>query len=60
MTIPSAKLLCISTGYAQTGVLYDMHKRFFGKDDENVLVWQATTRDMNENITAEFIQSEIE
>ena len=41
-TIPDAKLLCISTGYAQVGALYDAHKEHFGKDDDEVLIWQST------------------
>jgi phage terminase large subunit-like protein len=32
-TIPGAKLLCISTGYAQVGALYDAHKAHYGKDE---------------------------
>ena len=35
-TIPDAKLLCISTGYAQVGALYDAHKEHYGKDDDDV------------------------
>jgi hypothetical protein len=60
-TIPGAKLLCISTGYAQTGALYEAHRRYFGKDaSRDVLVWQADTRTMNPTISQEFIDTEIE
>jgi Phage Terminase len=59
-TIPDAKLLCISTGYAQVGALYDAHKQHFGKDDDDVLVWQADTAAMNPTISQEFIDKEIE
>ncbi len=59
-TIPIAKLICISTGYAQVGVLYDMHKKYHGQDDNEVLVWQADTATMNPTISQNFIDKEIE
>src|SRR5215467_7570656 len=59
-TIPDAKLLCISTGYAQVGVLYDMHKKYHGRDDDEILVWQADTATMNPTISQKFIDKEIE
>jgi hypothetical protein len=46
-TIPDAKLLCISTGYAQTGALYDAHKKHYGKEDDDIMVWQVDTASMN-------------
>ena len=59
-TIPDAKLLCISTGYAQVGALYDAHKEHYGKDDDEVLVWQADTASMNPTISQAYIDKEIE
>src|SRR5215471_17784209 len=59
-TIPDAKLLCISTGYAQTGALYDAHKEHYGKDADDVLVWQADTASMNPTISQSYINREIE
>jgi hypothetical protein len=59
-TIPDAKLLCISTGYAQVGALYDAHKEHYGKDDDDVLVWQSDTASMNPTISQKFIDKEIE
>jgi hypothetical protein len=59
-TIPEAKLLVISSPYAKAGVVFEAHRRYFGKDDAPVLVWQAATRTMNPNITEAFIQAEIE
>jgi hypothetical protein len=58
-TIPGAKLLCISTGYAQVGTLYEMHKENFGRDESDVLVWQAETRTMNPGISQAMIEREI-
>jgi len=59
-TIPDAKLLCISTGYAQVGALYDAHKEHYGKEDDDVLVWQADTASMNPTISQAYIDKEIE
>jgi hypothetical protein len=49
-TIPGAMLLCASSPYARRGALWDVHKRFFGKPDAPVLVWQASTRVMNPTV----------
>src|SRR5262249_51871373 len=59
-TIPNSKLLCISTPYSQTGVMYEAHKEFYGVDNDDVLVWQATTSVMNPTIDEALIQREIE
>jgi hypothetical protein len=59
-TIPNARLILISTGYAMQGVLYDLHRQHFGKDDSPVLVWQSDTRTMNPNISQAFIDEQIE
>jgi len=55
-TIPNAMLLAISTPYAKLGVLYDMHQKYFGKDDDEVLVWKAPTRVMNPTISEKIIE----
>lgn len=49
-TIPGAALICASSPYARRGALWDAHRRYHGKDDAPVLVWQAQTRDMNPSI----------
>ncbi len=59
-TIPDAKLLCISTGYAQTGALYDAHKKHYGKEDDDIMVWQVDTASMNPTISQAYIDKEIE
>jgi len=49
-TIPGAMLICASSPYARRGALWDAHRRYHGKSDAPVLVWQAATRDMNPTI----------
>jgi hypothetical protein len=58
-TIPTSKLLCISTGYAQCGSLYDAYRMHYGKDS-HTLVWQGDSHSMNPNISEEFMRGEIE
>jgi hypothetical protein len=59
-TIPTAKLILISTGYAMAGVLYELHKEHYGKDDSPVLIWQSDTITMNPRISQEFVDEQIE
>jgi hypothetical protein len=59
-TIPSSKLLIISTPYNQSGTLYESHREHFGKDDDHVLVWVAETWVMNPTISEDLIQRELE
>ena len=46
-TVPGALLLMISSPYARRGALHETHARYFGKNDSDVLVWQAESRTMN-------------
>jgi hypothetical protein len=58
-TIPGAKLLCISTGYAKAGVLFEAYREHYAKEDDHVLVWQAATSVMNPTISATLIEREL-
>ena len=46
-SIPGAVLLMASSPYAKRGELYNAYRRHFGKDDARVLVWKASTLEMN-------------
>src|SRR5262249_50203772 len=46
-TVPTSLLLCLSSPYARRGALWDTYSRYFGKDSDEVLVWQATSKEMN-------------
>jgi len=54
-TIPGAMMLLASSPYAKRGSLYDAFRRHFGKDDAKVLVWKATSSEMNPLVPAEII-----
>ncbi|PSO29844.1 hypothetical protein [Bradyrhizobium sp. MOS002] len=49
-SIPGSVLLCASSPYAKRGALWDAYKTYFGKDDPAVMVWRASTREMNATI----------
>jgi hypothetical protein len=59
-TFPDAMIIAASSPYAKRGILWDAHKRYFGKDDPGTLVWRAATRLMNPTVPQEFIDSEFE
>ena len=59
-TVPQSMLLVISSPYARSGVLYEHHRDYFGKDDLEILVWQAPTRVMNPTISEQLINRETE
>ena len=49
-TIPGAVLLLASSPYAKRGALYQMHRRYFGRDEAPALIWRAPTRTMNPSV----------
>jgi hypothetical protein len=59
-TIPGSLLLGISSPYSQTGPLWQVHKEHYGREESDVLVWQASTRIMNPTISQVLIDQETE
>lgn len=49
-TVPDALLLAISSPYARRGELWRMYDQYFGREDSDILVWQADTRTMNSSV----------
>jgi hypothetical protein len=58
-TIPNSMLLVISSPYARSGVLFESHRDYYGKDDSEVLVWQAPTKVMNPTLDQGLIDREM-
>jgi hypothetical protein len=48
---PDAMLLCASSPHARKGALWDAYRKFYGKDDAQVLVWQASTKTMHPSVS---------
>jgi hypothetical protein len=59
-TIPRAMLLKASSPYARRGDLFDDFRKYYGQNDARVLVWKASTRDMNPSVPQSFIDREYE
>ena len=55
-SIPGAMLLMASSPYAKRGELYNAYRRHFGKDGGRVLVWKASTQEMNPSIDKAVIE----
>jgi hypothetical protein len=49
------KLVILSSPYAQSGALFDLHRKYFGRNDAPVLVWQASAPDMNPTLPADYL-----
>jgi hypothetical protein len=59
-TIPGAPLLCASSTYDMTGVLYEAFVKNYGKDTSPVMVWKADTLTMNPSFRQEVIDATYE
>ena len=59
-TIPGSMLLIASSPYSQRGELYNAYRRHFGRDDARVLVWKASTAEMNPGIDKRIIDEAYE
>jgi hypothetical protein len=48
LTVPTAKLVVISSPYRPVGVMFDLCERYFGRDDlgDETLVWFGTSTEM--------------
>jgi hypothetical protein len=57
-TIPESILISISTPYSRQGLLYENWKEYFGKEDDEVLVWKAPSILMNPTLSEKMISKE--
>ena len=46
-TLPGSRLVCISSPYARRGALWQAFKDHFGRENDPVLVWKASSAVMN-------------
>jgi len=59
-TLPGAMLVAISSPYRKAGLLYEKWKAHFGKDSADVLVIQASSRQLNPTLDASLIERALE
>lgn len=50
------RIVCPSSPYGQSGTLWEMHRRHYGKGDGAVLIWQADAPTMNATLPADYIK----
>jgi hypothetical protein len=50
------RLLILSSPGPTSGLLHDLYKRHFRKDDSPVLVWQASAMDMNPTLSVDYLE----
>jgi hypothetical protein len=53
------RLVCISTPYARSGVMYETFKSGWGNDDSPTLVWKAPSLVMNPTLRREFVEAQL-
>jgi hypothetical protein len=46
-SLPGSRIIGISSPYRKSGLLWNKYKKYFGQDDDDVLVMQAATRVLN-------------
>jgi hypothetical protein len=49
------KLIVLSSPYGQSGALWELHRRHFGRDDSSILLWQASAPEMNPSLPADYL-----
>jgi hypothetical protein len=59
-TIEGSMIVGISSPYRRTGLLYDKWRKYFGKDDDDVLVIHAPTRALNPTVEQKTIDQALE
>ncbi len=60
LTIPRSRMVIISSPYRRSGLLWNRYNKFFGVNDPNVLVIQASVRQLNPTITEAQLDAERE
>lgn len=50
------KLLILSSPYSASGALYDLHKKHWGREDSETLIWQATAPEMNPTLPEDYLR----
>jgi hypothetical protein len=50
------KLIILSSPYAQSGALYELHRKHYGRDDSDTLIWQASAPEMNPTLSSDYLQ----
>jgi hypothetical protein len=50
------KLIVLSSPYAQSGALWELHRKHYGRDDSATLIWSASAPAMNSTLPADYLE----
>jgi hypothetical protein len=49
------KIIILSSPYGQSGALFELHRKYYGRDDSDTLVWQASAPEMNSTLPTDYV-----
>jgi hypothetical protein len=49
-TLPGSLMMIATTPYSKRGIVFDTYKRHWAKNGDPILIWNATTRQMNASV----------
>lgn len=52
----NGKLIILSSPYAPSGALWDLHRQHYGRNDSSTLVWQASAPEMNPTLPKDYLE----
>lgn len=58
--VPDPLFVKITTPRSRTGVVWDFDRRYYGVDDDNVIVWKSDSRSMNPTVPQSVIERAFE
>jgi Terminase large subunit, T4likevirus-type, N-terminal len=50
------RLIVLSSPYAQSGALWELHRKHYGRDESSTLVWSASAPAMNPTLPADYLE----
>jgi hypothetical protein len=50
------RLIVLSSPYAQSGALWELHRKHYGRDESSTLVWLASAPAMNPTLPADYLE----
>ena len=56
LAMTGGKLICLSSPYARSGALYELHRHYHAKPNPDTLVWQASAPQMNASLPADYLR----
>src|SRR5262249_37204890 len=55
LAMTGGRLIVLSSPYAQSGALWDLHRKHYGRDDSKTLVWCASAPAMNPTLPVDYL-----